>query len=64
MSILVKIRYICINVMTFFVCFDYNRKFRKDPKFDKNTYILWLLPVLMFLVGGAIIFKRFIIKKN
>ena len=35
-----------------------------DPKFDKNTYILWLLPVLMFLVGGAIIFKRFIIKKN
>ena len=35
-----------------------------DPKFDKNTYILWLLPVLMFLVGGAIIFKRFIIRKN
>ena len=35
-----------------------------DPKFDRNTYILWLLPVLMFLVGGAIIFKRFIIKKN
>ena len=29
-----------------------------DPKLNKNTYILWLLPLLLFLVGGAIIFKR------
>jgi len=29
-----------------------------DPKLQKNTYILWLLPLLLFLVGGAIIFKR------
>ena len=35
-----------------------------DPKFNKNTYILWLLPILIFLIGGAIIFKSFIIKKN
>ena len=35
-----------------------------DPQFNKNTYFLWLLPVLMFLVGGAIIFKLYIIKKN
>tara|TARA_B100000035_G_C20943654_1_gene528695 strand:- start:505 stop:864 length:360 start_codon:yes stop_codon:yes gene_type:complete len=35
-----------------------------DPEFNKNTYFLWLLPILMFLIGGAIIFKRFIIKKN
>ena len=35
-----------------------------DPKFNKNTYFLWLLPILMFLIGGAIIFKIFIIKKN
>jgi len=35
-----------------------------DPEFNKNTYFLWLLPILMFLVGGAIIFKLFIIKKN
>tara|TARA_E500000331_G_C16612299_1_gene436418 strand:- start:17 stop:379 length:363 start_codon:yes stop_codon:yes gene_type:complete len=34
-----------------------------DPEFNKNTYFLWLLPLLMFLVGGAIIFKVFIIKK-
>ena len=35
-----------------------------DPQFNKNTYFLWLLPILMFLIGGAIIFKLFIIKKN
>tara|TARA_Y100000741_G_scaffold361434_1_gene345398 strand:+ start:979 stop:1344 length:366 start_codon:yes stop_codon:yes gene_type:complete len=35
-----------------------------EPEFDKSTYFLWLLPILMFLVGGAIIFKTFIIKKN
>ena len=35
-----------------------------NPKLNKNTYILWLLPILIFLIGGAIIFKNFIIKKN
>ena len=35
-----------------------------DPEFNKNTYILWLLPILIFLIGGAIIVRRFIIKKN
>jgi cytochrome c-type biogenesis protein CcmH len=29
-----------------------------DPKLNKNTYILWLLPLLLFLVGGAIILKK------
>jgi cytochrome c-type biogenesis protein CcmH len=30
-----------------------------DPKLNKNTYILWLLPLLLFLLGGAIIKKKF-----
>ena len=34
-----------------------------DPIFHKNTYFLWLLPLLMFFLGGAIIFKK-LIKKN
>ena len=34
-----------------------------DPKLNKNTYILWFLPLLFFLVGGAIIYKK-IQKKN
>ena len=29
-----------------------------DPKFNKNTYFLWLLPLLIFLFGGTIIFKK------
>ena len=29
-----------------------------DPKLNKNTYVLWLLPLLLFLAGGAIIFSR------
>ena len=35
-----------------------------DPELNKNTYILWLLPILIFLIGGAIITKTFIIKNN
>ena len=35
-----------------------------DPGFSKNTYFLWLLPILMFLLGGAIILKLFIFKKK
>ena len=35
-----------------------------DPELNKNTYILWLLPILIFLIGGVIIAKTFIIKKN
>ena len=30
-----------------------------DPLFSKNTYFLWLLPLLIFFLGGAIIFKNF-----
>jgi|TARA_B100001142_G_C14095897_1_gene563227 cytochrome c-type biogenesis protein CcmH len=34
-----------------------------EPEFNKNTLILWFLPILLFLVGGAIIFKKLILKK-
>ena len=35
-----------------------------DPGFNKNTYFLWLLPILMFVFGGAIILKKVILKKK
>ena len=35
-----------------------------DPQLNKNTYLLWLLPLLIFIIGGAIIFKTVIIKNN
>ena len=34
-----------------------------DPSINKNTYILWILPILIFLIGGAIIAKSLIIRK-
>ena len=30
-----------------------------DPKFNKNTYLLWFLPILTLLFGGAIVLKKF-----
>ena len=35
-----------------------------NPEFNKKTYFLWLLPILIFIIGGSLIFKLFIIKKN
>ena len=34
-----------------------------DPQLNKNTYVLWLLPLLLFLFGGAIIYKKIISNK-
>jgi len=33
-----------------------------EPKLNKKTFVLWLLPLLLFLLGGAII-KKLIFKK-
>tara|TARA_B100000787_G_scaffold169753_1_gene162112 strand:+ start:1279 stop:1647 length:369 start_codon:yes stop_codon:yes gene_type:complete len=33
-----------------------------EPQLNKNTFVLWILPLLFFLVGGAIIIKRSIFK--
>jgi len=35
-----------------------------DPQLNKNTYVLWLLPLLLFLFGGAIIYKKIILNKK
>jgi len=35
-----------------------------DPQLKKNTYVLWLLPLLLFIIGGAIIYKKIISNKN
>ena len=34
-----------------------------DPGISKNTLLLWALPLLLFLIGGAIIVKRILKKK-
>ena len=35
-----------------------------DPQLNKNTYVLWLLPLLLVLFGGAILYKKIISNKN
>ena len=35
-----------------------------DPQLNKNTYVLWLLPLLLFLLGGVIMKKKIKILKQ
>ena len=35
-----------------------------EPEFNKNTFILWLLPILLFLIGGAIILRKLLLFKR
>ena len=34
-----------------------------EPELNKNTYILWILPIFLFLFGGVIIFRKLSIQK-
>ena len=34
-----------------------------EPEFNKKTFILWILPILLFFVGGAIILRKLIVQK-
>ncbi len=47
-----------------FLSIKYGEWILYDPKFAKNTYFLWLIPILIFVVGGVIILRLFIIKKK
>ena len=49
------------------ICSDYFKEkygdwILYDPGVNKNTYFLWLLPLLIFLFGGTIIYKKLIKK--
>ena len=34
-----------------------------NPEFNKKTFILWILPILLFIIGGAILFNKLFVKK-
>ena len=34
-----------------------------EPEFNKKTIILWILPILLFILGGAIILNKLFVKK-
>jgi len=46
-----------------FLINQYGEWISYDPKFNKKTFILWILPILLFFIGGAIIVRKLIIQK-
>ena len=40
---------------------QYGQWITYDPEINKKTFILWVLPILLFFVGGAIILRKFIV---
>ena len=35
-----------------------------EPELDKNTLLLWILPLILFVFGGLLIFKKAFINYN
>ena len=35
-----------------------------DPQFNTKNFAIWLLPILVFLVGGIVILKKFRVSKK
>ncbi|MDP6593864.1 MAG: cytochrome c-type biogenesis protein CcmH [Candidatus Marinimicrobia bacterium] len=33
-----------------------------DPELNKNTFLLWLLPLILFVFGGILIIRKVSIK--
>ena len=42
---------------------QYGQWITYDPELNKNTYILWILPIFLFLFGGLIILRKLNIQK-
>jgi len=42
---------------------QYGQWITYDPEFNKKTYILWILPILIFFTGGVIILRKIIVIK-
>jgi len=35
-----------------------------DPELNKNTFLLWSIPLALFLLGGAIIIRKLVVLKK
>ena len=42
---------------------QYGQWITYDPEFNNKTFVLWVLPILLFFVGGAIIIRKLILQK-
>tara|TARA_B110000196_G_C20574720_1_gene399166 strand:- start:82 stop:453 length:372 start_codon:yes stop_codon:yes gene_type:complete len=42
---------------------QYGQWISYDPEFNKKTFILWGLPILLFVIGGVIVLRKLIVLK-
>ena len=42
---------------------QYGQWITYDPELNKNTYILWILPIFLFLFGGLMVLRKLSIQK-
>ena len=42
---------------------QYGQWITYDPELNQKTFILWVLPILLFLIGGVIIIRKLIVQK-
>jgi cytochrome c-type biogenesis protein CcmH len=42
---------------------QYGQWISYDPEFNKKTFILWGLPILLFAIGGVIVLRKLIVLK-
>jgi cytochrome c-type biogenesis protein CcmH len=42
---------------------QYGQWITYDPELNKNTYILWILPIFLFLFGGLMVLRKLNIQK-
>ena len=46
-----------------FLINQYGQWISYNPQFNRKTFVLWALPVVLFLIGGVIIFRKLIVLK-
>ena len=51
------------NEINEFLKNQYGKWITYDPEFNEKTFILWILPILLFFIGGAIILRKLIVQK-
>ena len=42
---------------------QYGQWISYDPEFNKKTFILWGLPILLFVIGGVLVLRKLIVLK-
>ena len=47
-----------------FLIKKYGQWITYNPEFNQKTFVLWILPILLFLLGGAILYRKLVLQKQ